>query len=73
MGDTIWAKRNFERLLFDHGVLVRKYRPNNGVFNSAEFEAEIGKGSQSITYSGVGAQHQNGVAERAIWTVVERA
>ena len=24
-GDTIRAKMNFERLLFDHGVLVRKY------------------------------------------------
>ena len=43
------------------------------MFNSAEFEAEIGKGSQLITYSGVGAQHQNGVAEQAIRTVVERA
>ena len=29
--------------------------------------------SQSITYSGVGAQHQNSVAERAIRTVVEQA
>ena len=68
-GDTIWAKRNFERLLFNHGVIVRKYRADNGVFNSAEIE----KGSQSITYSGVGAQHQKSVAERAILTVVERA
>ena len=24
-GDTVWAKRDFGRLLFDHGVLVRKY------------------------------------------------
>ena len=39
---------------------------DNGVYNSAEFEAEIEKGSQSITYSGVRVQHQNGVAERAI-------
>ena len=72
-GDTIRAKRNFERILYHHGVIVKKYRADNGVFNSAAFEAEIEKGSQSITYSGVGAQHQNGVAERAIRTVVERA
>ena len=72
-GDTIRAKRNFERLVFNHGVIVRKYRADNGVFNSAEFEVEIGKGLQSITYSGVGAQHQNGVAKRAIRTVVEQA
>ena len=43
------------------------------MFSSADFEAEISRGSQSITFSGVGAQHQNGVAERAIRTVVERA
>ena len=43
------------------------------MFSSADFEAEISRGSQTITYSGVGAQHQNGVAEHAIRTVVERA
>ena len=53
--------------------MVRCYRANNGVFSSAAFEEEIQKGSQRITYSGVGAQYQNGVAERAIQTVVERA
>ena len=42
-GDTIQAKRNFERLLFDHGVIVRKFQADNGVFNSAEFEVEIEK------------------------------
>ena len=51
---------------------MRKYRADNSVFNSAEFEAEIEKGSQPIDYSGVGVQHQNRVAEQAIRTVVER-
>ena len=72
-GDTIRSKRNFERLLFNHGVIVKSYRADNGVFSSTDFEAEIMKGAQTISYSGVGAQHQNGVAERAIRTVVERA
>ena len=71
--DTIRSKRNFERILMNHGVLVRRYRADNGVFNSAAFEEEIENGSQSITYSGVGAQQQNGVAERSMRTVVERA
>ncbi len=71
--DTIRSKRNFERILMNHGVLVRRYRADNGVFNSADFEEEVEKGSQSIMYSGVGAQHQNGVAERSIRTVVEQA
>ena len=68
-GGTIFV----ERLLYNHGVLVKSYRADNGVFSSTDFEDEIKKGSQSISYSGVGAQHQNGVAERAIRTVVERA
>ena len=60
-------------MLFHNGVLVKSYRADNGVFSSTDFEEEIKKGSQSITFSGVGAQHQNGVAECAICTVVERA
>jgi len=72
-GDFICSKRNFEHLLHNHGVLVKSYSADNGVFSSKDFEDEILKGSQSITYSGVRAQNQNGVAERAICTVVERA
>ena len=71
--DMICSKRNFERLLMNHCVLVRCYRADNSVFTNAAFEEEIRNGSQTITYSSVGAQHQNGVAECAIQTVVERA
>ena len=46
---------------------------DNGIFNVTEFEDEIKKEEQGITFSGVGSQHQNGVAERAIHTVIERA
>ena len=57
MTDTIRSKRNFERLLMNHSVLVRRYRAENGVFSSAAFKEEIRNGSQMIMYSGVGAQH----------------
>ena len=70
--DTIIAKRNFEQLMYDKGVSVKQYRSDSGVFSSSEFENEIKRENQTITYSGVGAQHQNGVAERSIRTVVER-
>ena len=59
--------------MYDKGVSVKRYRSDNGVFSSSEFENEIKRENQTITYSGVGAQHQNGVAERSIRTVVERA
>ena len=66
--DTIAAKRKFERILYDRGVRVKSYRADNGIFNADEFEDEIKKENQGITFSGVGAQHQNGVAERASCT-----
>ena len=71
--DTIRSKMSYEQLLMNHGVLVGRYIANNGVFTSAAFEKEIWNGSQMIRDSGAGAQHQNGVAERAVRTVVERA
>ena len=61
--DTIAAKRRFERLLYDRGISVCSYRADNSNFNAMGFEDEIRKEDQGFTFSGVGAQHQNGVAK----------
>jgi len=71
--DTIISKRNFERIMYDKGVLIKMYQLDNGVFLSSEFENVIKRENQTITYSSVGASHQNGVAERAIRAVIEQA
>jgi hypothetical protein len=42
-------------------------------FDSNEFEADLVPKGQDITFSGVGADHQNGIAERAIQTVTQWA
>jgi hypothetical protein len=42
-------------------------------FNSTEFKADLTAKEQSLSLSGVGAHHQNGVAERAIQTVTQWA
>jgi len=57
--------------MYNHGVLVKSYHTDN-VLSSKEFEDKILKGSQSITFSIVGLQHQNGVAEQAICMVAKR-
>ena len=71
--ETIQAKNQFEREALSFGIVVRNYRSDNGIFSKTEFMKEIYESKQNITFSGVGAHHQNGVAERAIRTVVTRA
>jgi hypothetical protein len=46
---------------------------DNGIYTSAEFTRELEKEGQGLKRSGVGAHHQNGIAERAIRTVTEQA
>ena len=52
---------------------MHHFRGDNGVFRSEEFLGALHRSNQSITFSGVGAHHQNGVAERAIKTTIELA
>ncbi len=71
--ETLRAKHAFEREAELHGVRVKNYRTDNGVFTKEEFMDEIMGAKQGITVSGVGAHHQNGCAERGIRTVVTKA
>ena len=72
-GDTLRSKRRFEQDARGHNVRVKKYHGDNGVFTAKEFQDELAALGQLMTYSGVGAHHQNGVAERAIMTIFYRA
>ena len=72
-GETIQKKHQFERHAKANGVRIKGYRADNHPFESAEFLADLELQNQSITYSGVGAHHQNGVAERALQTVISWA
>ena len=67
--DTIASKHSVEREARSQGIIVKKYRADNGIFSSEAFEHEVEEHLQRITFSGVGAQHQNAVAERAIGVV----
>ena len=71
--DTLISKRAFERLAKTCGKKVMSYHGDNGVFKSKEFTDSLTSEEQQLKLSGVGAHHQNGVAERAIRTVTERA
>ena len=49
--------------------MIEGYHTDNGIFNASEFMEELLKKQQKIRFSGAGASHQNGAAERAIRAV----
>jgi hypothetical protein len=72
-GETLRSKKAFEQFATSTGVILKEFRADNVPFNSAEFRRNLATNGQIITFSGTGAHHQNGVAERAIQTVTRWA
>jgi hypothetical protein len=64
--ETLIGKNNYERLALDSGVSVQTYHADNGIFATKAFRAHCDYKGQELEFSGVGAHHQNGVAERVI-------
>ena len=54
------------------GVDIQSYRAGNGIFAVAEFKTDISNINQRTQFCGVGAYHQNGIAEKNIRTFVEK-
>ena len=67
------SKHTLEALAKNEGFTIKAYHSDNGVFAAAEFKQDCERLDQSIDFSGVGAQHQNGVAERNIKTAASWA
>jgi hypothetical protein len=71
--ETVEAKKAFERYAKVHGVQVRHYHADNGIFAEAEFRKAVEVDQQSISYCAVNAHHQNGKAEKKIRDLQELA
>ena len=71
--ETVRAKRSFERYCASKEVKVQKYWADNAPFGSAAFCNAITEEGQTISFSGVGAHHQNAVAKRSIGTIMRWA
>ncbi|KAL7504670.1 hypothetical protein ACHAXN_002258 [Cyclotella atomus] len=73
-GDTTVAKLKVEEWLWEQArVSIQHYHSDNGVFQAEIFTEACKEAHQTQSFSGVGAQHQNAEAERAIQTVMYMA
>ena len=72
--ETLVATAEFERMCLDACVIPQEYLSDNGsAFTSREYMAHLRQFSQLCRFAGVGAHHHNGVAERAIQTIMSIA
>ena len=62
--ETIEAKRAFEQYAENHGVRAQAYHADNGIFEAMKWVEECQQRKQNLTFVGVNAHHQNGIAER---------
>ncbi len=64
--ETIEGKELFERYAASMGHQIKHYHADNGVFASKAWRAHCIVKHQGLSFAGVGAHHQNGVAENKI-------
>ena len=71
--ETIRAKQNFEKFVFNNGVIPITYLTDSGAFKANKFVQHKRDNNQKIQFCGTIAHHQNGVAERSICTISNMA
>lgn len=71
--ETLKAKRAFEAYARSHNVQIKHYHCDNGRFSDNAFIDDVTKRGQTISYCGVNAHFQNGIAEKRIRDLQERA
>jgi hypothetical protein len=64
--ETLEGKLAFERHCRSINVTVRHYHADNGIFASNGWKQSCANERQTLTFAGVNAHHQNGMAERRI-------
>jgi hypothetical protein len=71
--ETLKSKLAFEKFAASHGVSIKHYHADNGRFKDKLFMKSIEEKGQTISFYAVGANHQNGIAEKRIGDLQRRA
>ncbi len=67
------AKQAFEKFAAKHGVRILHYHCDNRQFAEDAWKQSCQTSCQQLTFCGMNAHFQNGIAERAIWDQSESA
>ena len=70
--ETIEGKKQYEAFCDQNGLQVKHYHADNGRFADNSFINDVRSKKQTISYCGVGAHHQNGIAEKRIRDLTEQ-
>jgi hypothetical protein len=71
--ETILGKKAFEAMCRQHGITVRHYHADNGIFRASKWVEQCMQQQQRLTFAGVNAHHSNGLAERRIRSLQDLA
>jgi hypothetical protein len=71
--ETMLAKQAFEKFAAEHGVRILHYHCDNGQFTDNAWKQSCEASHQRLTFCGVNAHFQNGIAERTIWDLLKSA
>ena len=70
---TIASKHAYERIAQQHQVKIKAYHADNLRFNDNTFRGDCINSKQRLTFCGVGAHHQNAVADSKVKLVCHGA
>jgi hypothetical protein len=62
--ETPEGKTSFEQYAKDRGVIICAYHADNVIVRAYKWVMACQAQGQSLTFAGVNARHQNGIAER---------
>ena len=71
--ESIEAKVAYECMAATFGIRVKKFHTDNGIFEEEDFKRNVSDNNQTISYCGVRAHIQNGIAEVDIKQLTEKA
>jgi transposase InsO family protein len=70
---TVQAKQAFEAEAKRYGVTIKHHHADNGLFRTKPIEQDMDKKGQTLSFVGVGAHHQNGIAEKRVGDLQRKA